>query len=84
MPLDIEIETTNGKKYYFNIPMRIMRGSKLEQMKNKDWTLAPDWPWTNPSYELFVPISPKKIKSITIDPKNDMADINKENNILTN
>ena len=47
MPLDVEIETTNGKKYYFNIPMRIMRGSKLEQMKNKDWTLAPDWPWTN-------------------------------------
>jgi len=38
------------------------------------------WSWVNPSYSFS---TEKKIKSVQIDPKKLMADIDRENNAMT-
>ena len=38
------------------------------------------WDWAHPTYFFEIPKSKTSIKSITIDPENVMADINKEDN----
>jgi Peptidase family M1 domain len=79
MPIDIEVEYTDGTKEEFYIPLQMMRGKKPS---NSPRTVLKDWAWANPSY-LFTINKPKKnIKSVTIDAQNKMADINKYNNSI--
>lgn len=75
MPLDIEVEYTDGTKDQFYIPLRMMYGSKITTA-----TPLSDWAWAYPTYEFVIEKSKPLVKSITIDPKGFMADINKENN----
>lgn len=79
MPLDIEIEFMDGTKANYNIPLRMMRGAKPVADTTK---VLPNWAWAYPNYTFEIEQSKNKIKSITIDPKQYMADINKENNVL--
>ena len=44
-------------------------------------SIASDWAWAHPTYELNIP-SGKKVASVEIDPSELMADINRENNRL--
>lgn len=81
MPLDVTITLKSDKKIHYTIPLRMMRGAK----KNEgaiDYQLAPDWPWTHPSYELEIDIPLKKIINIEIDASKRMIDTNRDNNIL--
>ncbi|MEL6558307.1 MAG: M1 family metallopeptidase [Bacteroidota bacterium] len=77
MPLDLEVEYTDGSKEIFYIPLGIMRGEKENETALKR-TVLPDWSWTHPEYEFS--ISGKEVKSITIDKTLRMADINRDNN----
>ncbi|TVZ58324.1 peptidase M1-like protein [Flavobacteriaceae bacterium MAR_2010_105] len=77
MPLDIEIELTNGTKQLLYIPLCDMRGHK--PLSNETLVLK-DWIWAYPSYSFTIDVQKEQIKSITIDPKGLMADVNKENN----
>jgi len=77
MPIDLEIEYIDGSKEQFYIPLRMMRGEKPSSTKR---TVLKDWAWVNPSYEFVVEKRKNEIKTITIDPKSLMADINKYNN----
>ena len=78
MPLDIEVTMTDGTKKMFYIPLQEMRGEK-EIPSN--WTKLADWSWANPTYNLILDgINMNDVKSVTIDPLNQMADIDKENN----
>ena len=82
MPIDVEVITYDGEKYMYNIPLRIMRGEKPnDDLSIKNYVTATDWPWTNPTYTLTIPISIKKIASITIDPKHGMADVDRDNDV---
>ncbi len=81
MPIDLVIEEKNGDKTLYHIPLRIMRGEKPQEDKSMGYEVAEDWPWTNPTYELTIPIKTKKIKTISIDPSNRMADMDKDNNV---
>ena len=77
MPLDIEVEYTDGTKQQFYIPLRSMFGSKKSSaVKLKDWA------WAYPTYDFTIDRPKLSIKSVTIDPKNFMADVNKENNTI--
>jgi len=80
MPLDLKITYTNGKEEWINIPLRIMRGEKAPESGRKDYKVAPDWPWTYPTYELSISSKIKNIESIEIDPSYRMADIDRTNN----
>ena len=82
MPLDVVVTLNDGTQKVYNIPLRIMRGSKNET-SYKDFTLVTeDWPWTNPTFTLCIDVKEKDIKSIEIDPSLRLSDINRENNVF--
>ncbi len=85
MPLDIVVTMANGEKKYYNVPLRIMRGEKMEKDPNGNpYTHVEDWPWTHPDYEVTLPLKFKKIAFVEIDPSGRMLDVNKDNNSLDN
>ncbi|WP_044401156.1 M1 family metallopeptidase [Lacinutrix sp. Hel_I_90] len=72
MPLDITVTYTDGSTESIYIPLQMMRGEKPTTA-----TIKPDWAWAYPSYTFE---TKKAVKSVEIDPKGLMADVNKENN----
>ena len=78
MPIDLRVELISGKILDFNIPMTKMRGHKPTEKS----TLLKSWSWAKPYYELWIDVDSKNISKIIIDPKNEMADINRDNNHL--
>ncbi len=81
MPLDIEVKYKNGSKVTYYIPIDLMRGEKPQTETKR--IIKPDWTWTFPSYLLEIEGNADDIESIIIDPKEEMADISKENNSYT-
>jgi len=82
MPLDIQVEFTDGSRQIFYIPLVIMRGAKPAEDLSVPRTQLPDWPWTNPTYTFSFSTYGKKLKSIEIDPSERMADIDRTNNSI--
>ena len=78
MPIDLRIELVSGETLDYNIPMTKMRGSKPVESS----TLLKSWSWAKPYYEMWLDVDSKNISKITIDPKNEMADVNRKNNYL--
>jgi hypothetical protein len=74
MPIDLLVTYKDGSKENFNIPLRIMRGTKPTSA-----TIIEDWGWAYPTYSFTVN---KDVKSVEIDVEKLMADVNLENNIL--
>ena len=74
MPMDISVVYVDGSKESFNIPLRMMRGSKPTTA-----TVLKDWGWAMPTYSFNVY---KAVKTVTIDESGLMADINLKNNVL--
>lgn len=74
MPLDITVAYTDGSTEDFYIPLQMMRGEKPTSA-----TIIADWAWANPSYSFE---ASKTVKSVNIDPKQGMADINRDNNVM--
>jgi len=72
MPIDVTVTYTDGKTEDFYIPLQMMRGEKPTTA-----TLIKDWAWAYPTYTFT---AKKAVKNVEIDPKNLMADINKDNN----
>ena len=77
MPLDIEVEYTDGTKEQFYIPLQEMRG---EKPSNSPRTILDDWAWAYPTYSFNINKTKSEIKTVTIDSKGLMADINRGNN----
>jgi aminopeptidase N len=75
MPIDLSVTYQDGSTEDFNIPLQMMYGHKPTGAKVLD-----SWSWVNPSYSFS---TDKKIKSVQIDPKKLMADIDRENNAMT-
>ncbi len=72
MPIDLEVTFTDGTKQSIYIPLQMMRGEKPTSA-----TIIKDWAWAYPTYSFNVL---KPVASVQIDPKELMADVNKENN----
>ncbi len=81
MPVDLVVTYQDGSKEVFNIALRIMRGNKKKEDDSAKFTLAEDWPWTNPRYDLIIDHPLSDIKEIQIDPTMRMADLDRENNL---
>lgn len=82
MPVDLVLTLNNGEMRHYSIPLDIMRGAKTLD-NGVNYTVAPDWQWVNPAYELKVDIPISQIKSVSIDPTSRMADVNSNNNRYT-
>ncbi len=81
MPIDLEITFRNGKKEMFYIPIRMMRGIKPNDYDIKR-TVLPDWPWVNPTYSFDLDVDYNTIKKVSIDPRKEMADTQRDNNVV--
>jgi aminopeptidase N len=79
MPIDLEVEYTDGSKELFYIPLQMMRGEKPSLTAR---TTLNDWAWAYPTYTFSVNRPKNEIKAMVIDPKGLMADVNRENNKL--
>jgi len=75
MPIDLTVDYTDGSSENFYIPLQMMRGEKPTSA-----TLIKDWAWAYPTYTFE---TKKDVKSVTIDPLQQMADVNKDNNTFT-
>ena len=78
MPIDLRVHLISGEVIDYNIPMTKMRGSK----PLKKFTLLDSWSWAKPYYEFWIDVDAKEISKIEIDPKGELADINRDNNYL--
>ena len=79
MPTELSVTYTDGTEEMFYIPLRIMRGEK--SFKNGETvTVLEDWPWVYPTYTLEIAKAAATIKSIQLDAKNQVADIDASNN----
>lgn len=83
MPLDILVRHTDGTQSMYYIPIPLMRGEKKNPY-DLDWNVLKNWAWAYPEYQFTLPISKDKIQAIVIDPMQQMADIDTENNEYIN
>ncbi len=81
MPLDVVVKMKDGSLKWHYIPMRIMRGSKGEDLLQIERTNESAWPWVYPTYSLTLNCTKSEIEEIVIDPSNRLADIELNNNI---
>lgn len=81
MPLDVEIEFTDGSIKHYYIPLRIMWGQKENPYPEVERVVAEDWPWVFPEYELSIDKPADEITRIEIDPSGRMADVDRTNNV---
>ena len=72
MPVDVLVTYNDDTTEEFYIPLQMMRGEKPTSA-----TTIKDWAWAYPTYTFEVS---KAVKSVSIDPKELMADIDRENN----
>lgn len=81
MPLDILVVTTAGEQETVYVPLRMMRGEKDNPYPQLKRTVAEDWSWAHPTYELVVDMPLTELSGINIDPSQLMADVDRSNNI---
>ncbi len=79
MPLDVNVTYEDGSEETYYISLQMMRKHKPNPNPNQEWTVLPAWAWANPNYTFTIERN-KKVKSITIDASQLMADINLDNN----
>jgi hypothetical protein len=80
MPLDLKVVYTDGTEELIYIPLQMMRWEKPAE-GNSSRTMARDWAWAYPSYDLTINKPKAEISKIVIDESGLMADINRENNV---
>ncbi|MFD2724763.1 M1 family metallopeptidase [Hyunsoonleella rubra] len=73
MPIDLTVTYADGTTEDFYIPLQMMRGEKPTSA-----TTIKDWAWAYPTYTLQ---AEKAIKSVEIDPKGFIADVDRSNNV---
>jgi hypothetical protein len=83
MPVEVLVSFKDGSEEIYYIPLRMMRGDKIFTNATKT-TKLPDWPWTNPSYNITIDASLSEISKIVLDPNKGMVDIDYSNNTWTN
>ena len=83
MPLDVLVVLKNGEKIFYTIPLRIMRGAKMQEGETK-FQILQDWPWVYPDYSFEVKYDIDEIEKIVIDPSERLADVEQEDNIYPN
>jgi hypothetical protein len=81
MPIDVEIQYNNDTTLLLNIPLDLMQGNKA-MINEENSAVLNDWPWSHLVYQLELNIPFNTIRQVTIDPKLQMADINRENNVF--
>jgi len=80
MPLDVLVVDNNNVVETYYVPLRMMRGEKENPYPQFTRTIADDWSWAHPTYELIVNKPLAEIQGISVDPSLLMADVVRSNN----
>lgn len=80
MPVEVKVQYTDGTEKLVYIPLQMMRWEKPAD-ENTNRTVAEDWAWAYPTYELKLEKPASEISKIVIDDSGLMADVNRENNV---
>ena len=81
MPTELEVTLKNGTKELHYIPLRIMRGNKVQEYSGKR-IIEGDWPWTYPGFIVNLDIPISEIESLELDPSRRTADIDRSNQFV--
>ena len=81
MPLDILVVDADGNKETYYVPLRMMRGEKKNPYQGLKRTVAEDWAWVSPTYDLIIDMPIEKVIGVSIDPSKLMADTDQDNNV---
>lgn len=74
MPIELLVTYRDNSTEQFYIPLRMMLGEKKTKA-----TKLENWAWTHKTYSFN---TDKEIKSVVIDPLNQMADVDRKNNTV--
>ena len=80
MPQDLAITWEDGSITQVHIPLVVMRGHRALMDEE---VLGDDWPWVDPNYTFVMPSQGKRVQKVELDPAQLVADIHRENNVLT-
>ncbi|MGE5354638.1 MAG: M1 family metallopeptidase [Deltaproteobacteria bacterium] len=78
MPLDLQINFSDGSVEYYHIPVDLTFGSK--KADDFEFRVVDSWKWVDYKYQFRLTDVKKEIISIVIDPSMRLADINREDN----
>nr|WP_299386258.1 M1 family metallopeptidase [Allomuricauda sp.] len=81
MPIDLLLAKADGSQETYYIPLQMMRGEKANPYANLKRTVAKDWTWAHPTYELLLDVPLEEVQALVIDPSQLMADVDGENNV---
>ncbi len=82
MPVDVAVADGNGEASLFHIPLSLMLGARKEGLEGRPQTVLPPWLWTAPEYTFGIPVPMDRVRSVTVDPQNRLADKDRDNNVL--
>ncbi|MFO7825736.1 MAG: M1 family metallopeptidase [Cyclobacterium sp.] len=80
MPIDLLVTHEDGHQESIYLPLTMMRGEKAEEEGFAKRTHTQKWPWTHRTTEILLDKPLSGVKSISIDPSQRLADINREDN----
>ena len=78
-PVDVEVTRRDGSRSYFHVPVSLMRGAKKQGSEPFEFQTLPAWQWTDPNYTFSIPGDIAGLASVTIDPQDRTADMDRSN-----
>jgi hypothetical protein len=82
MPIDLQLNFTDGTREAHYVPLDLMFGQKAPEDKGRLPKTYPAWKWTHATYTISTTRKLTEISQIEIDPSQRMADIDRKNNVL--
>lgn len=79
MPVDVAVEERDGRITMYHIPLSLMRGPKPTGSEDWPYTTLSAWQWTDPTYSFTVPSRIAQLATVTIDPLDRTADMDRSN-----
>lgn len=82
VPLEVAVVSAKDDIQVYYIPLEVMRGEKAREYGNHvQWIPCRDWVWTYTYYSLNIDLPLDKIKTISMDPLQKVADVNRTNDV---
>ncbi|THH41569.1 M1 family metallopeptidase [Neolewinella litorea] len=81
MPLELTVTLKDGSEKYYYIAPEILRGEKPQPEYAADWTVLPDWGWTNPAYSLELDFDKQLIQKVELNARHRMFEDDLDNNV---
>jgi hypothetical protein len=78
MPLRVRVTLTNKTYLDYYIPVNLMINPPRSVTQD---ALLPDWDWVQQQYTFTIPVKQKWIERVEIDPKWQLADTDRSDNV---